>query len=64
MLEQMPGSVISLASANAASVIPETKEASYKEEGEMRLRRYLRMVQETKAQSNKRDKEGRAEKLC
>ena len=57
MLEQMPGSVISLASANAASVIPETKEASYKEEGEMRLRRYLRMVQETKAQSNKRDKE-------
>ena len=57
VLEQMPGSVISLASANAASVIPETKEASYKEEGEMRLRRYLRMVQETKAQSNKRDKE-------
>ena len=36
VLEQMPGSVLSSASANAASVIPETKEASYKEEWEMR----------------------------
>jgi len=36
VLEQMPGSELSSASANAASVISETEEASYKEEWEMR----------------------------